>query len=147
MNAPVEERCAPPFRSRVERVKLVQFAAGLHLSNPVHFDLAAARAAGYRDVVAPPGYVISNTLQPKDAKLAALGIDKHRALAGEMSFEHGGVICAGDELHGLTRLTGRRSIGGERPKTLFTVQTEVRNQADNLVLKLVEIVVQSELAP
>ncbi|MCU1481271.1 MAG: hypothetical protein JWQ19_2057 [Subtercola sp.] len=141
----VEPKVAPPFRTRVERAKLMQFAEGLHLENPVHRDVESARAAGFRDIVAPAGFIISNTVQSKAAKLAAFGIDEDRALAGEMTFDHKALVFAGDELTGQTRLVDVRERETDRRRTFFTLQTTINNQFDTEVLVINEVVVVAEV--
>jgi acyl dehydratase len=135
---------AAPFRGVIERAKLIQYAQALHLHNPIHRDRSAAVAAGFRDVVAPPGFVISNTLQPKALKLSTFGIDERRALAGEMRFEHLGVICAGDELHGQSTLLDVVEKQGRRRMTAFVIETTFDNQLSDRVLVFRETALQAE---
>ena len=40
------------------REKIKEYANVLGIENPVHFDVEAARAAGFRDVVAPPMFAV-----------------------------------------------------------------------------------------
>ncbi|NLU81323.1 MaoC family dehydratase [Rhodococcus sp. HNM0569] len=40
----------------VERAKIIEFATAIHAAHPYHYDADAARAAGYRDVIAPPTF-------------------------------------------------------------------------------------------
>ena len=43
---------------QVGRAKIKEYANALGIENPVHFDAGAARDAGFRDVVAPPMFVV-----------------------------------------------------------------------------------------
>jgi acyl dehydratase len=129
----------------VERVKLIEYAQALHLRNPVHKDLAAAQAAGFRDVIAPPGFVTSNALQSRAAKLAAFEIDERRALVGELRFEHTGVICAGDELSGQSTLIALSEKEGRSDRlTVFTIETVFDNQFGERVLALRETILERQ---
>lgn len=132
----------PAFRGVIERTRLADYARALRLRNPIHFDAAAARAAGYRDVVAPAGFVISHSLQPRATKLSTFHIDESRALAGELGFEHHGVICAGDELGGRSVLVELREKAGKRPMHAYTLETRFTNQLGELVLVCHEILLQ-----
>ena len=48
----------PPSTYQVGREKIKEYANALGIENPVHFELEAARAAGFRDLVAPPMFVV-----------------------------------------------------------------------------------------
>lgn len=133
---------APRFRGVVERLRLIDYARALRLRNPVHFDRAAAVAAGYRDVLAPPGFVISHSLQPRSVKLGSFGIDEGRALAGEMRFELFAPICGGDELSGQTVLVDLREKAGKRPMHAYALETRFTNQAGETVLVINETIMQ-----
>jgi acyl dehydratase len=125
---------APQFRGVIERVKIVEYAEALGLRNPIHFDCSAAIAAGYRDVVAPPGFVNPFTLQPRAWKFETFQINEHKALAGEWSWEHHGLVCAGDYLHGRSVLVELNEKQGKRPMHVLAIETKFLNEKDeNLV--------------
>ncbi len=48
----------PATTYQVGREKIREYANALGIDNPVHFDVEAARAAGFRDVVAPPMFAV-----------------------------------------------------------------------------------------
>ena len=48
----------PATTYQVGREKIKEYASVLGIENPVHFDVEAARAAGFRDVVAPPMFAV-----------------------------------------------------------------------------------------
>jgi acyl dehydratase len=48
----------PGVTYQVGREKIKEYANALGIGNPVHFDVEAARAAGFRDVVAPPMFAV-----------------------------------------------------------------------------------------
>ena len=48
----------PPSTYQVGREKIKEYANALGIENPVHFELEAARAAGFRDLVAPPMFAV-----------------------------------------------------------------------------------------
>jgi len=122
------------FSRTIERVKLIEYKQALKLHNPIHFDAAAARALGYRDVVAPLGFVISFTVIPREVKLSTFGIDEKRSLAGGMAFETLQPICAGDTLTGRCVLKGARHKDGKRPMTILRFETRFTNQLEEPVL-------------
>jgi len=48
----------PATTYEIGKEKIGEYARVLGIENPVHFDREAARAAGFRDVVAPPMFVV-----------------------------------------------------------------------------------------
>lgn len=94
-------------RERVDPWRLGLFSRVTGQTDPVYLDDAAARAAGYRGIVAPPTFILALELEqqnPRDlAKLA--GFDPARVLHAEQGFEYEEVVCAGDELAFEARLT------------------------------------------
>ncbi|HXS47393.1 MAG TPA: MaoC family dehydratase N-terminal domain-containing protein, partial [Solirubrobacterales bacterium] len=48
----------PGSTYQVGREKIKEYANALGIDNPVHHDVEAARAAGFRDVVAPPMFAV-----------------------------------------------------------------------------------------
>jgi acyl dehydratase len=126
----------------IDRAKIIEYVDALHLTNPIYRDSAAARAAGFRDIIAPPSLVISFTIVPRAVKLSTFGIDESRALAGEMAFEHHVPICAGDELKGECVLVAVERKQGRRPMDVLRVETRIRNQFGDLVLVLTDSTLQ-----
>ncbi|MFV0301178.1 MAG: MaoC family dehydratase N-terminal domain-containing protein [Paracoccus sp. (in: a-proteobacteria)] len=95
-----------PFPVEVERGALVFFARTIGETDPVHSDVAAARAAGHPDIVAPPTYgAVLDMAAAHDAArrgeegaLALIGADMRRLLHGAERFDYHGPIFAGDEV-------------------------------------------------
>ena len=48
----------PPSTYAVGREKIREYALAVGETNPLHLDVEQARAAGYRDVVAPPMFCV-----------------------------------------------------------------------------------------
>lgn len=88
------------FTFDVERSQLRLFAKAIGETRSLYTDPAAARAAGYRDVPAPPTFAFSVGMNPDDPfdMLESLGVDLARVLHGEQSFEYTKTICAGDRV-------------------------------------------------
>jgi acyl dehydratase len=75
-------------------------------TDPIYFDTTAAKAAGYRDVVAPPTFIFgaesdSGVLM---TLLDTLKIDLREVLHGEQRFDYHAPVCAGDTLRFQTRV-------------------------------------------
>lgn len=127
-------RSTDPFRVRVERVKLIEYARALHLRNPIHWDAAAAQAAGYRDVVAVPGFITSLTLQQRDIKFSCFGFDESKSLLGELSWRCRAVVCAGDEVSGRSVLIETAEKKGRWSMDISIIETRLTNQLGEAVM-------------
>ena len=125
---------APEFRGVIERVKIIEYAQALGLRNPVHFDVAAARSAGYRDVVVPAGFINPFSLQPRAWKFDTFRINEHAALAGEWSWDIYHLVCAGDELHGRSVLVELGEKQGKRPMDVLVIETKYLNEKNENVV-------------
>lgn len=149
--APIPARhvglAAPPFRGVIEAAKIIEYAEAIHIRNPIHFDRKAARAAGFRDIVAPPGLINPFLLQPRSAKFETFRIDEFNAIAGEWSWEHLGIVCAGDELHGQSVLVEISRKQGHRPMTALGIETKFFNQDDRPVVIVMDVTLAFEGQP
>jgi acyl dehydratase len=90
----------PAFDYAVGREKIREFALATGETEPLYLDVAAARAAGHRDVVAPPMFAVvyqGRGMWPvlEDPELA---IDFPRLLHAGQEFRWGPLVVAGDEL-------------------------------------------------
>jgi acyl dehydratase len=89
-----------PLTYAVGREKIVEYALATGETDPVHLDLAAARATGHADVVAPPMFAV--VYQGRSVAQAmfdpALGIDFAHLVHGQQEFRWDRLAVAGDEL-------------------------------------------------
>jgi acyl dehydratase len=103
-----------PFEYEVGREKIREYANAVGESGAVHHHREAARAAGFRDIVAPPmfavvystGSVAPGVLDPE------LGINLARMLHGSQEFVWGEPVCAGDTVTTTTTLRDLYERGG-----------------------------------
>lgn len=98
----------PAYTVDVERGQVIAFARALGATDPVYFDSAAAKAAGYRDIPALPTFPIAlsqTQVQIIYSMLAMLNIDPARILHGTQKFVFHGCLCAGDRLTGVKRIS------------------------------------------
>ena len=112
----------------VDAALIAAFAAAVGSTDPVHTDPGAARAAGYRDVVAPPTMAVRFSQQSERAYVGdpEAGIDFSRVVHGEQRFVHHRPITAGDEVVGTTTVDAVRSAGGH---AMVTTRTELATTA------------------
>lgn len=106
----------------VTAADIAAFAAAVGAGDPIHTDAAAARAAGYADVVAPPTMAVIYEQLANREYVAdpAAGIDYARVVHGEESFVHHRPMVAGDEVSAVTTVASIRQAGGHAMITLVT---------------------------
>ncbi|CAN5242048.1 MaoC family dehydratase N-terminal domain-containing protein [soil metagenome] len=125
MNPELQGRSYPPTPPYlVGREKVREFARAVLATSPLNLDPAAARAAGYTDVVAPPTFatvVQDATLQQLLADPDA-GIDFTRVVHGDQRFTFSRPIVAGDELTATLTVTSVKSLGGH---SMVTAQSDI----------------------
>lgn len=105
---------APTDPYLVGREKVREFARAVFATNPLNYDVDAARAAGHADVVAPPTFPIviqERTLAQLLAEPDA-GIDFTRVVHGDQRFTYTRPIVAGDELTATLTVASVKSLGG-----------------------------------
>lgn len=95
----------PSFTAEVEKGRLKFFAKAIGETDPIYTDEAAALAAGYRALPAPPTFTMVLDMEGDEFLpfLDLLNMDIARILHGSQSFEYFGPICAGDSI----TVTGR----------------------------------------
>jgi len=108
----------------VGREKVREFARATLADSPLNLDPAAARAAGYDDVVAPPTFAVvvqEHTLAQLLAEPDA-GIDFSRVVHGDQRFTFTRPIVAGDELTATLTVTSVKSLGAH---SMVTAASEI----------------------
>jgi acyl dehydratase len=110
----------------VGREKVREFASAVLSTSPLNFDPAAARAAGFADVVAPPTFAVVIQERSLAQLLAApdADIDFSRVVHGDQRFSYTRPIVAGDELTGQLTVSSVKSLGGHSMVTADTVITD-----------------------
>ncbi len=84
----------------VGREGIADYARAVGETNPLYLDPDAARAAGHRDLVAPPMFAVVYCSSAIAEALAdpAVGIDFAMLVHGAQEFEWGPLVLAGDEI-------------------------------------------------
>jgi acyl dehydratase len=106
----------------VEKVR--EFATAIGDDNPLFHDRAAARAAGYPDLLAPPTFAFAVINGAQEAVLfdPALGLDFSRVVHGDQRFVYSRPIVAGDELTCTIVIDEIRNLAGN---DMITLRSEV----------------------
>jgi acyl dehydratase len=103
-----------PVTYAVGREKIREYAQAVGETNPLHLDVEAARAAGHRDVVAPPMFVVVYTSPAIGPAMLDpdVGIDFARMVHGAQEFAWGPLVVAGDEISTEVELADVSERGG-----------------------------------
>jgi acyl dehydratase len=125
----------------VSRVKIAEFAAAIGDTNPVYRDRAAAQAAGYADVIAPPTFAIVISMGGSGAALAdpALGLNYSMVVHGEQRFTYTRPLTASDVVTAQVTLTDIRDAGRN---VMLTTRTDIKTLAGELVCTALSTIVE-----
>jgi acyl dehydratase len=109
----------------VSRVKIAEFAEAIGEPSALCRDRAAAQAAGYPDVIAPPTFaIVANAANSARVTFdPELGVNYAMIVHGEQSFAYARPMHAGDVLVSQTTIESIRSIGS---MTTLTTVTQIR---------------------
>jgi len=126
----------------IERSRLRFFAKAIGEINPIYTDEAAARAAGYPDLPAPPTFLFAAELDSgvNDRLLTDLKIPLAKVLHGEQGFTYHRAACAGDTITVRSRI---EDIYDKKNGALeFVVKTSrATNQRGELVAEMRSVIV------
>ncbi len=124
----------PAHEYEVGREKIREYAQVIELTNQVHFDAEAAKAAGYRGIVAPPMFVVVYAAGAMGPVLFDPDVEMNFAamVHGGQEFEWGEPVISGDLI---TTVTTCKDIYPKDGKGFYVFETESRNQNGDLVCK------------
>ena len=109
----------------VSRVKVAEFADAIGDPNPVFHDRAAAQAAGYPDVVAPPTFAVVVAMASSRTAVGdpGLGLNYAMVVHGEQRFDYSRPLRAGDVVTAQSTISAIREVGSI---TMLTTETQIR---------------------
>jgi acyl dehydratase len=113
---------AAPYE--VSRVKIAEFADAIGDPNPLYRDRAAAQAAGYPDVIAPPTFAIVISMAGSAPAVAdpGLGLNYAMVVHGEQRFEYDRPLMAGDVVTAQATISDIRDAGRN---VMLSTKTEI----------------------
>lgn len=100
------------------------FATAVKNTHPLHHDIEAARAAGHKDLVAPPTFLVS-IAQRAEALMVndpEANVDFSRVVHADQRFTHHRSVVAGDELYATATVGSVKELAGNR---LITTHVEI----------------------
>ena len=121
------ERRIPPFEYEVGREKIREYASAVGEDNPVHHDPEAARAAGFRNVVAPPMFCVVYSAGAMGPAILdpELGINLMMMVHGGQEFEWFEPVVAGDTI---TTEATVKDVYDKNGMKFYVFESESKNQ-------------------
>ena len=104
----------PPFEYEVGKEKIGEYARAVGEENPVYFNRAAAKEAGFRDVPAPPMFAVVFSSGSVAPALFDPEVELNFAMMvhGGQEFVWGEPVCAGDTISTVTTVKDISEKGG-----------------------------------
>jgi len=140
-----------PVTLEVEKTNCRMFARAVGHKDPIYYDDAAAKARGYRGIVAPPGFLgtpVFNPASPPQGPASNRGysIPYKRVLNGGTDYEYfpeNDAICAGDTITAVGRISGfEETTGSLGPMLITKRETTYTNQHGKVVAKMYGTTIQ-----
>jgi acyl dehydratase len=134
------------FSFPVEAGKVREFALAIHDPAERYRDRVAARTEGFAETPAPLTFtVIGGHYRDARAAVARLGLDIRRVVVGEVEWTYERPVLVGDRLHGRRTVAEVRTREGARggTMTLVTLETEFRDQRDQVVVRQREVLIET----
>ena len=128
-------RQSKPAVNEIERGAIRRFAESLGETNPLYFDEAAAKAAGYRGLVAPPTFPIS-LRAGSDLREGLMVMPGANLLQSEQSFEYARPIVAGDKLTVRSKIAEMSQlVTPTGPADVVVIEDEGHDETGTLVYR------------
>jgi acyl dehydratase len=127
-------RESEPVVHEVEKGQVRRFAEALGDPSPISTDEAAARAAGYPALVAPPTFAVA--LASNERFRHSLDLGTRNILHGEQAFEYARPILAGDRITVRSRVADvQERAGASGPMDVIVIEDEGRDDRNELVFR------------
>ena len=124
----------PPYEYEVGKEKIREYAHAVGEDNPVYFDREAARAAGFRDVPAPPMFAVVYSAPAVAPAIfdPEVGMNFALMVHGGQEFVWGPPVVAGDEI---TTQATVKDISEKDGKGFYVFESVSVNQDGQEVLR------------
>ncbi len=127
-------RESEPVVHEVEKGSIRRFAEALGDPNPIYTDEAAAVAAGYPTLVAPPTYPV--VLTANERFRHSLDLGTRAVLHGEQQFEYARPVLAGDRITVRSRVADvQERAGASGAMDVMVIEDEGRDEKGEVVFK------------
>jgi acyl dehydratase len=124
----------PPVEYEVGKEKIAEYARAVGEDNPVYFDREQARAAGFRDIPAPPMFAVVYAMGSVGPGLfdPDVGIDFAMMVHGGQEFAWGEPVCSGDTISTATTV---KDIFVKDGKGFYVFESVSTNQLGQEVVR------------
>jgi acyl dehydratase len=127
-------RESEPVVHEVEKGSIRRFAEALGDPNPIYTDEAAANAAGYPALVAPPTFPV--VLTSNERFRHSLDLGTRSILHGEQQFEYTRALLAGDRITVRSRVADvQERAGASGAMDVLVIEDEGRDDKGEIVFK------------
>ncbi len=132
-------REGPPTIREVDRTGIRMYARSVGHTDPIFYDVEAAQKRGYRDLVAPPGYLGTPIFNPRGDTEAPAPRRRPggmtRGLNAGNEYEYLEVICAGDVLESRGRTVDiQERTGSIGPMIITSSETVYKRLSDGKIV-------------
>lgn len=128
----------PPSTLEVTRSGIRMFARAVGYTDPIFYDVEEAQRRGYRDLVAPPGFMGTAVFRPSgggDGAPRQRPGGMTRGLNAGNEYEYLDTICAGDVLEARRRTVDLQERSGSLgPMIITTSETTYTRVSDGKVV-------------
>jgi acyl dehydratase len=124
----------PPFEYEVGKEKIAEYARAVGEDNAVYFDREQARAAGFRDIPAPPMFAVVYSMGSVGPCLfdPDVGINFAMMVHGGQEFAWGEPVCSGDTISTATTV---KDIFDKDGRGFYVFQSVSSNQLGQEVVR------------
>ena len=134
VNEQAKGKAFPPFQYEVGKEKIKEYAWAVGEDNPVYFDRDQAKAAGFRDVPAPPMFAVVYSAGAVGPAILDpdVGINFAMMVHGGQEFVWGEPVVAGDTITTETTVKDIYERGG---MGFYVFESVSRNQDGQEVVR------------
>jgi acyl dehydratase len=133
-------RESDPVVHDVEKNAIRRFAEALGDANPIYADEAAAKAAGFPGLVAPPTFPV--TLAANDRFRHSLDLGTRNILHGEQVIEAARSVVAGDRITVKSKVADvQERTGASGSMDVLVIEDEGRDDKGDLVFRTRETLI------
>jgi acyl dehydratase len=124
----------PPVEYEVGKEKIAEYARAVGEDSPVYFDREQARAAGFRDIPAPPMFAVVYAMGSVGPGLfdPDVGINFAMMVHGGQEFAWGEPVCSGDTISTATTV---KDIFEKDGKGFYVFESVSTNQLGQEVVR------------
>ena len=117
----------PPASFEIEAPRITQYANAVGETNPIYHDAKAAKAAGFRDLVAPPMFCVVYSAPALGPAILdpEVGINIPAMVHGGQEFEWGEPVVAGDTI---TTAVTIKDLYEKDGKEFYVFESQSTNQ-------------------